>query len=302
MTRRSLLAVALVLGVGLAGSEAFSQNNVQPPKAQKKKKKRARAVQPRVRKIQIRPGAFVRRGRGANPLQLLRNPKVQDELKLDEDQKTEATEAIQELSKSRRGLYKNLQGLQPKDRQKKVREFNKKFQQDSAKKAKDILEPKQYARLQEIVVQLQGIRALQNPDVEKKLKISDEQKKKIADIQTSLPQKRQQILQGLRANGNRIDFKKYREKVQKLNKEIEKNTLEVLTKEQREQFDKMKGKKFELGRGRLGGIRGGIRIQPIPAGKIRIRRIQGKRIQRRAIQPKKARKANKAKQDKPADN
>jgi len=45
---------------------------------------------------------------------------------------------------------------------------------------------------------------------------------------------------------------KYREKLQEISKETETKTLDVLTKEQKAQFEKMKGEKFEFRRFRLG--------------------------------------------------
>ncbi|MFQ5732775.1 MAG: hypothetical protein ACE5KM_12580 [Planctomycetaceae bacterium] len=288
MKRMVLLTTFAVLAAGLGEAEANAQKKPKNPNAPKQKVRKPRVIRGQ---IQLRPGGAVARFYSPNPLSLLRNPKVQEELKLDDDQKTEAAEAIKELNKSRREGFQKLRGLKGQKRLKKSRENRKKYAADSTKKAKEILEPKQYARLQEILVQIQGTRALQNPEIQKKLKVTAEQKDKFRDVQKSGVEKRSKILKDLRANGGRIDFRKYREKSQEVAKEVEKKTLEVLTKAQREQFAKMKGKKFDLGRrGRLRAlpVPGAPRIQirRIPANKIRVRRIQ-----RKAVKPGKARKA-----------
>ena len=96
-------------------------------------------------------------------------------------------------------------------------------------------------------MQVQGLSALQNPEIQKTLKITAEQKEKFTEIRKSSQQKLTKIRQDLRANGGRIDFKKFREKIQEFAKDQEKKILEVLTKEQSEQFAKMKGKKIDLG-------------------------------------------------------
>ena len=292
MRRVMIVAAAIVLGVALTGTSALAQKNAKNPKPNKKKVRQPRVIRGG---LQLVPGRVARtRANGPNPLIALRNQKIQEDLKLDNDQIEEVKEAYQEVSKARRGIFQKLRGLKPEERQKKMQESMKKFNTDSAAKAKEILDDKQYARLQQIMVQMQGTRALQNPEIQKKLKVTEDQTKKIADVQKSVQEKRRKIMQDLRANGGRIDFKKFREKTQELNKQIEKNTLEVLTKEQREQFEKMKGKKIDLGRGRgLRAVPGigvpRIQIKRLPAGKIR-------KIQRKAVKPRKARK-NKNKKD-----
>jgi len=268
---RAVIAVAGTMGVSSASAQKKAKKQPQPRKIQR--------IQ--VTSARISYGNVYSR----NPLYLLRNVKIQKELKLDGDQKTEVTDAIKELSKKRREESKKARVLQGQERSKKFRKLQKQFNQDSQKKVKEILELKQLVRLGEIQLQMQGVRALLQPATQKKLKITAAQKVKFAEVQKASAVTRQKAFKDLRAGG-RVNLKKFREKTEELKQSQEKNLHAVLTKEQRERFDKMKGKKFELPR--RGGVLllngAGIRlqIQGVPGGKIRIRRVK-----RKAAKPQK---------------
>ncbi|MFQ5732144.1 MAG: hypothetical protein ACE5KM_09325 [Planctomycetaceae bacterium] len=254
----TLTATAIVLAVVIGQNVAAAQKNAQAPRAiqvqvapiQIQVAPGQRAIQ-----IQVQPGLpqAVPLGRpaignyyGSDALSLLLNPKVQAELKLDGDLKEEVREAIQDVGRARQEDYRKARTAKPKERAKAYRAVQRKYVANSRKKAREILEPKQFKRLQEILVQMQGLRAFQNVDIQKRLKITDAQKKKFVEVQKAAITKQRKLAQDVRANG-RFDYKKYREGYQKLQNEQEKKTLAVLTKAQREQFTKMKGKKFDMG-------------------------------------------------------
>lgn len=258
MIRCSLLAI---LGTALVGT------GVETAQAQKKFQIQPRAV---IQRLQILPGGAGRYGQPA--MFLLRNPKVQEELKLDGDQKTEIKEAFDGYYKSQRDEYAKLRGLQLAERRKKNKELQKNLQakrKELDKSLRGLLKKEQRTRLDQIVLQRYGLNGLSRPEVAKKLKISSEQQNKIKDVQKSATEKQRKLRTAIR-NGT-LDRTKYREKLQEIQKEREKKTLEVLTKEQRAEFEKMKGKRFDFGR-RFG--RPGLRAVPLPAGKIRIKRIR----------------------------
>lgn len=104
-----------------------------------------------------------------------------------------------------------------------------------------------------------------------KLELTPEQKKQIQDTAVAGQQKRIQLAQDVR-NGN-VERAKYREKLGEIAKETETKTLDVLTDEQKTQFEKMKGAKFELPQRRFQ-----FRAVPIQPGQLR--KIQPQEIQR----------------------
>eukprot|EP00913_Durusdinium_trenchii_P035228 g32958.t1 len=229
-----LLAIAAVF---LFANSTFAQKKAQPNPNN-------------ARRIQLVPGSIILGGSSArNPLFLLRSPAVQKELKIDSDQKTELNEAIQELTKKRRDAFSKVDRTLPvQQRLQKNRELTQKLNKESAAKVKSILEPKQIERLDQIMLQMQGIQALLTAPVQKKLNITGDQKTKLQQVQVAANNARMKYLQDARANG-RIDLKKYREANKKMNEKREQDTYAVLTKEQRAAFDKLKGRKFEIPRG-----------------------------------------------------
>lgn len=276
MKRLACLSVVLLLVSAAAlNAEDKEKKNTKP-----KQNAKPKAVQGKIRlkALQGRPVRFpIVRYYGSNKTYLLRRPDVQKEIKLDGDQKTEITEAIQELQKSRTAAYQKLRGLKGQERVKELQKIQAKFRADEDKKLKELLKPEQVKRLDEIALQLQGIRAFQNPEVQKKLKITDAQKKKFSEVQQKGIEKRRQLSQDIR-NGN-VQRAKAGEKYQEIQNQIEKDTKDVLTKEQKAQFDKMAGKKFEIQRPNFRAIQPGIRIN---GKKIKIK-VKGIPIRGKAI-------------------
>ena len=121
-----------------------------------------------------------------------------------------------------------------------------------------VLDEKQQKRLHQIVLQQQGIGALQQEDVQKALKLSDEQKEKIKDIQGDL----QKEMQGLFQPGEKPDFQAMQKKMEGLRKEAMTNATKVLNDDQKKTFKDLTGEPLELkpedfpqgfGRGGRGG-------------------------------------------------
>jgi len=121
-----------------------------------------------------------------------------------------------------------------------------------------ILKPEQLKRLTEIYIQQAGLAALQDADVAEKLKISAEQKEKMAKLREEQGAAMRELFS---PDGDR---EAARTKMADLRKQTDEKTLAVLTEDQKKQFEEMKGKKFDMpenaGRGGAGGAgRGGNR-------------------------------------------
>ena len=208
---------------------------------------------------------------------LLRNPKVQEELKLDEKQTAAIKKTFEDLTAKRREIYAPIPGITPQERSKIIVAANKDLQKYTALQNKKLLEglkAEQSKRLDQIVVQTQGTRALDDPKIAKELKITDEQKQKIAEARASIVQDRRKLYEQIR--GGKFDRAKYVEKLLEITKASDQKVLDVLSKEQQQQFEKMQGKKIELGRSTA--INGGVFILPIRPGGARGIRIDGAKI------------------------
>jgi hypothetical protein len=196
------------------------------------------------------PGSFgaFGAGIGSDPTILLSLEPVQKELEISEEQKAELTK----LSNDGANLFAEFRNLSRDERNKKMEERTA----ANKKRVAEILLPPQTGRLDEISIQLAGAGALDRPDVAEKLKLTDAQKKSLADLAT---ESRDKIRDSMRAGGP-MDPTQMQEKMSAMNKERKEKATAVLTKDQREKFESMQGQKFELDLSlmalRFGGPRG----------------------------------------------
>jgi Spy/CpxP family protein refolding chaperone len=170
-------------------------------------------------------------GFGASPLMLLGQKSVQEELKLTDEQVKQVTE----LQEKQRANRPDFQGLGREEIQKKMAELRKTENEAIAK----ILKPEQLKRAKQIALQQQvrfGIGfALNNEEIAKSLKITDEQKEKLREIQG----KAREQMQGL---GRDEEGAKKRQEIMKAtNEKVE----GVLTAEQKTKLKGLQGEPFK---------------------------------------------------------
>ncbi len=183
---------------------------------------------------------------------------VRQELKVTEDQ-VELVEILgDDLREGAPAFPQNFRELSDEEREAfstKMREFG---EQQSAKARESlavILDEAQLKRLNEINVQVQGTRALTDPEVAKTLKISEELQKQITAKMDSLREESRQQMGDLFRSGDREAAMK---KMQEMQKSHETQVVALLSPEQQQAFEKMKGAPFAMpeGFGRGGGGRG----------------------------------------------
>jgi Spy/CpxP family protein refolding chaperone len=206
-------------------------------------------------------------------LMLLGSEQVRKELKVTDEQKTkidEAQAAARERLRGQFGNFQDFQNLTQEEREKRFAEFRergmKAVNEDNAK-VETILSGEQVTRLNEISLQIRGVAALAEEGVTKELNLTEDQKQKIQSAFQSQRTKQEELFRGVRdipAEEREQKFAEMREKNDQLRKETESTVLGVLTAEQKDVFELMKGEKFELdmrslfpGGGRPGGDRGG---------------------------------------------
>ncbi len=222
---------------------------------------------PRQGKVTARIGGAFGAGQG-----LLRSEQVQKELELVEDQKAKLKAIGEEMRTQMSELYSGMRDLKPEERRAKhaeLREKSKGLAEKTGKKIQEVLLPNQRERLKQIQLQVRGIGALNDKEVSESLGITEEQKGKFKSLREEMQKKRQAAFGGFRNLSPEERKKKMeemrnlspeerqkksaeiREQAQKLQKEAVDQALGVLTSEQRESFEKMKGEKFELDRSKM---------------------------------------------------
>jgi len=210
---------------------------------------------------------------GENPASLTRNESVQKELKLDEDQVKAIKEKVpqtggfggfggkgkqDDAAKERFTKYmEKVNALKdvPEDKlEAKIRETFKEEIEGPAKEVEKILKPEQMARLKQIGRQQGGPGAYLKPENVKDLKLTDEQTKKLKDINDEL----QKDVRELFGAGGKGGFSaETREKMTALNKEAKEKADALLTDEQKSKWKELIGEPFTV-------QRGGGRPQPKP--------------------------------------
>jgi O6-methylguanine-DNA--protein-cysteine methyltransferase len=180
-------------------------------------------------------------GRGGGFAMLLGNASVQKELKLDDEQTGKATKLGQELMATMR---EKTQDLSQEDRREKMPAIMEEVNESAMKSAGEFLKAEQVERLKQISLQTQGIRAFGDPEVAKKLNLTDTQK---SDIQT-ISQEVMEELRGVPFGQDQSDEE--RAANNKKRAEINKGALEKvagkLNDEQQKTWKTLIGSPFKL--------------------------------------------------------
>lgn len=198
------------------------------------------------------PGGGFAGGRGGvDKLTLVAARPIQEELKLGEDELFLINKLVEDHRSETRALFSGIdfRSLSEEDRRSKFEELTKKrteLARESEKGLAEFLTEPQAKRLNEIAVQLQGVRALTDDDVAKKLKLTSDQKKKVEDALKAVDEDRRKMFEQLRAGGD--GFEGMREKMEEARRKSDARVLAVLSGDQQKQFDEMKGKPFDVDR------------------------------------------------------
>jgi hypothetical protein len=191
--------------------------------------------------------AFAQGGRGFGMMggggvaMLIGNESVQKELKLDDTQVTKAKELADKNREKMTAAREELQNLDQEERRAKMTELQKEMNESSLKAIGEFFKPEQVARLKQISCQTRGAMAFSDPEIAKKLNITDAQKEEIKTISEESMAAMREIGQG---------FQDDREGTMKKMAEHRKETLgkivAKLNDEQQKTWKEMIGAPFEL--------------------------------------------------------
>ena len=170
-------------------------------------------------------------------IQLLQVDEVQAELKLSAEQKEKANTAHDDFMTARRQIFAEVD-KESGERGSKMKELKDKTVETLA----TVLNETQRKRLREIILQVNGAAELDNHEIAAELKITPEQEKKLSEVRKANATARREALKALKEGGEGSRS----EKLSELQANGDKKLLEVLTPEQRKQFETLKGKEFKL--------------------------------------------------------
>jgi Spy/CpxP family protein refolding chaperone len=172
---------------------------------------------------------------------LLSNKGVQKEIKATDEQAGKLDSLAEELRGKQREAFQGNQGLSPEERREKMQEFQKTLQADINKGLGEILKPEQVKRFHQIQTQTAGAGAFTTSRVAEALKLTDDQKSKVREIN-------QETFQAI---GNlRQEFPNDREgamkKMAELRKTATEKAVELLTDEQKATWKELTGEPYEV--------------------------------------------------------
>ena len=174
-------------------------------------------------------------------LGLLSNKSVQKELKLTDDQIEKAGKAATEQREKMMEKFTELRDLEQAEQQVKRTALMKEMTAESKKVTDALLKPEQAKRFAQIQLQTQGVGAYTNEDVQAQLKMTDEQKNKLKDIQAE-SQKAMADIRDLRQSEPETFAKKSAE----IRKDTTDKATALLTSEQKATWKQMTGEPFTL--------------------------------------------------------
>lgn len=182
---------------------------------------------------------------------LLSRKDVQTELKITDEQKTQITAAQEAQRESMRGAFQNFRDMSDDERQKAMQ----KMQEDQKKVYEGILTKEQATRLKELGIQRAGNGAILRPEVQKDLGITEEQKKKISELQTKQQEAQRALFE--KVQNQEIERDQMQEAMRKNQEILGAELGKILTTEQADKLKKMGGAPFKFDpsedRGRGGG-------------------------------------------------
>jgi hypothetical protein len=180
---------------------------------------------------------------GGGLAMLLGNASVQKELKLSEEQITKAKETAEKIGAEAREKRSGLQDLSQEERREKMTAITNELNEATLKEAGAYLKPEQITRLKQVSYHQRGARSFTDPEVVKKLNITDAQK---SDIQAIL----QESMEGMRGLFSQDQSPEERaagmKKMAELNKETLGKAEKKLNDEQQKTWKELIGAQFEV--------------------------------------------------------
>jgi len=180
-------------------------------------------------------------GRFGSLAGLLGNASVQKELKLDDQQTQKAKDLAEKLGEEAREKFQGLQDLSQEERREKMQTITRELNESTLKAAGEFLKPDQIARLKQISYQQRGASAFSDPEVQKKLNLTDSQKTDIQSIVQESQAEMRTIFQE-----NQGDREAIMKKMGELRKQTLAKAEAKLNDEQQKTWKELVGSPFEV--------------------------------------------------------
>ena len=171
---------------------------------------------------------------------LVSRDKVQEELKLTDEQKEKLEQNLRELLPDAIQFFQKIHDLKPEERKKELGAYRPKAQAKLAAVLKEILSEGQRNRLRQLELQREGLR---DGKIWKDLQVTDEQRKQFMAMMHQAQKQIDPLLEEARNGGSAEEIQP---KVIKIRDGLEAKLAAGLTDAQKQQWQEMLGKPMDL--------------------------------------------------------
>jgi hypothetical protein len=179
---------------------------------------------------------------GGGPFLVFRD-KVQEELKLSDDQKQRLMEKFPDHAQETMKVFEKIKDLKPEEREKEMQSHRQRAREKLSALLKEILKAEQLKRLQQLELQQEGPFALGRPQIRKVLKITDEQLKPFIAVIQEMQKKIEPLMKEAQSGGNPQEIGP---KVIKIRQDHQGKIEAILSDAQKKQWKTMLGKPFDV--------------------------------------------------------
>ena len=173
---------------------------------------------------------------------LIQQPEVQKELDLGKQQIQKIDQIVSGVRDKQRQEWDELRNLTPSERRRKQADLAAKATREIQRRLTEVLEPEQARRLAQIRRQQQGLRAFTDPEVEKALHLTGEQKSRLKMINADAAREARILFRTSTPSG----FQETVKKIETIGRRAVEKAAALLTEEQKKIWQGLIGKPFEV--------------------------------------------------------
>jgi hypothetical protein len=175
---------------------------------------------------------------------LVYRDKVQEELKLTDEQRQRLLEKFPEYVQATMKVFEKIQEMKPEEREKTMQEHRHKSDEKLSALLQEVLEARQQERLFQLQLRQAGVFALIGENMAfVSMKITVEQRKKFMEVIQEMHKKIAGLAKAAQTEGKPEEIMP---KVKKVRKEHEAKIEAILTDDQKKQWKELLGRPFEL--------------------------------------------------------
>ena len=172
---------------------------------------------------------------------------VQKDLKLSEEQVAKVRKVAEQIGAKMREQFAAIREIEDREKRRaKMTELADQFDQKARQGLREVLAREQWRRLLQIRLQVRPVvDSLTSKRLASRLKLTEQQQKKVAQIAKDMAAKRSELFASMR-DATQEQRTQAIQKYMKMRADADEKALGLLTAEQKEAFEKMKGEKIEL--------------------------------------------------------